>query len=331
MTSKILRFLLSISLVVGFSSGAFAQASRTWVSGVGDDANPCSRTAPCKTFAGAISKTATNGEINSIDPGGFGSVTITKSITIKCEGILCGVLAAGTFGININDSGSGTPNTAIVTLSGLDIEGFNSGTNGIQFISGAKLHVHKTQIRGFRQSGGGGNGMSVTPSTTAGGAKKITIADSYITDCGSTFSNAGILIKPTGGANVNMSVNNTQMESNTNGIFMDGSGGGGASNLAVRHSVLSAGTVNGIAVSSSGPAFVATVDSSLLTLNVGVGAAVAGAQGTLRLGSNTIVSNVTGVMNSGGTLQSFKNNQIAGNGTDGTPIAPVSSGGLITN
>src|SRR5438067_2747109 len=98
------------------SSMAFAQATRTWVSGVGDDANPCSRTAPCKTFAGAISKTAVGGEINAIDPGGFGSVTTTKSITIKCEGVLCGILASGTFGVNVNDSGSATPGTAIVTL-----------------------------------------------------------------------------------------------------------------------------------------------------------------------------------------------------------------------
>ena len=80
---------------------AQAQASRTWVSGVGDDANPCSRTAPCKTFAGAISKTALNGEINCLDPGGFGAVTITKSITIDCHEIFASILNAGTNGINI--------------------------------------------------------------------------------------------------------------------------------------------------------------------------------------------------------------------------------------
>src|SRR6476661_8466912 len=84
------------------TSPASAQASRTWVSGVGDDANPCSRTAPCKTFAGAISKTAVNGEINCIDPGGFGAVTITKSITIACEDVEAGVLNAGTNGIIVN-------------------------------------------------------------------------------------------------------------------------------------------------------------------------------------------------------------------------------------
>jgi hypothetical protein len=323
-TSKLIRFFSTAVLVIGFSTAAMAQASRTWVSGVGDDANPCSRTAPCKTFAGAISKTATNGEINSIDPGGFGSVTVTKSITIKCEGVLCGILAAGTFGVNVN-----APAGSIVTLSGLDIEGFGTGTNGIQSLgSGVTLHVHKTQIRGFRQSGGGGNGISITPSSGLG---KITIADSYITDNGSTSSNAGILLRPTGGSSVNVTVNNTQMEANTNGIFMDGSGGAGASNLAVKNSVLTAASFNGIAVSSTGGAFVATVDHSHMTTNAGVGAAVAGAQATLRLGSNTISSNVTGVSNSGGTLQSFKNNQIAGNASDGTPIAPVSSGGLITN
>src|ERR1043165_4318800 len=91
----------SFGLMVHVSS-AQAQATRTWVSGVGDDANPCSRTAPCKTFAGAISKTAPSGEINCLDPGGFGGVTITKSITISSEGFEAGVLVSGTNAIIIN-------------------------------------------------------------------------------------------------------------------------------------------------------------------------------------------------------------------------------------
>src|SRR6476659_475042 len=100
--SKIARFLSTAALVVGFSTLAHAQATRTWVSGVGDDANPCSRTAPCKTFAGAISKTAACGEISVLDPGGFGAVTITKSITINGDGTLAGILHAGTNGIIVN-------------------------------------------------------------------------------------------------------------------------------------------------------------------------------------------------------------------------------------
>src|SRR5438309_6023399 len=99
---------------------AHAQATRTWVSGVGDDANPCSRTAPCKTFAGAISKTAASGEINCLDPGGFGAVTITKALSIRCVGVEAGVLVSGTNGIVVQ---AGT--TDNVMLEGLDIEGLS--------------------------------------------------------------------------------------------------------------------------------------------------------------------------------------------------------------
>ena len=86
-----------VILVLATCTLVQAQATRTWVSGVGDDVNPCSRTAPCKTFAGAISKTATNGEINCLDPAGYGAVTVTKSITIDCEDTQGSILAAGTF------------------------------------------------------------------------------------------------------------------------------------------------------------------------------------------------------------------------------------------
>src|SRR5262245_65681836 len=86
---------------------AAAQATRTWVSGFGSDADPCSRTAPCQTFAGAISKTAAGGEINCLDPGGFGTVTITKSISIRCVGVTAGVLAAGIVGVVINGTPAG--------------------------------------------------------------------------------------------------------------------------------------------------------------------------------------------------------------------------------
>src|SRR5436853_4692350 len=97
-----LRFLAVVTFALAVTSLAHAQATRTFVSGVGNDADPCSRTAPCKTFAGAISKTFINGEIDCLDPGGFGALTITKSITIDCTGTLGSVLASGTNGFNIN-------------------------------------------------------------------------------------------------------------------------------------------------------------------------------------------------------------------------------------
>src|SRR5205807_8536137 len=100
---RILRFTSNLLvlgiLALGFTSMANAQSTRTWVSGVGDDANPCSRTAPCKTFAGAISKTISGGEIDCLDPGGFGQVTITKSITIDCDSGTGGVLGSAGSGV----------------------------------------------------------------------------------------------------------------------------------------------------------------------------------------------------------------------------------------
>src|ERR1700751_174918 len=126
-SSKILRFLSTAALVAGFSTAAYSQATRTWVSGGGDDANPCSRTAPCKTFAGAISKTAPAGEINVLDPGGFGAVTITKAITISSEGFEAGVLVSGTNAIIVSAGA-----TDAVILKGLDIEGLGTGLDGIK-------------------------------------------------------------------------------------------------------------------------------------------------------------------------------------------------------
>src|SRR5437764_14094234 len=127
-----------------------AQATRTWVSGVGDDANPCSRTAPCKTFAGAISKTAPGGEIDALDPGGFGAVTITKAITIDGGGgQVASVLVSGTNGIVVQANAS----TDVVILRNLRINGIGSGLNGIRFLSGKDLNVENCYIFGFTQNG----------------------------------------------------------------------------------------------------------------------------------------------------------------------------------
>src|SRR2546429_9920180 len=111
--STTLKVLTCAVFILALSSLAQAQATRTWVSGVGDDANPCSRTAPCKTFAGAISKTADGGEIDCVDPGGFGTVTITKSITIDGGGTFCSILAAGNHRVNVNEPNNGAPNTKV--------------------------------------------------------------------------------------------------------------------------------------------------------------------------------------------------------------------------
>jgi hypothetical protein len=155
-----------IAMTFALSSVSLAQATRTWVSGVGDDVNPCSRTAPCKTFAGAISKTAINGEIDALDPGGFGSVVITKSITIDGAGTLAGIMASGMpGGISINiTGGTGAAGAAktdaakvdeakTVRLRGLSINGAGSGVNGIRVIAANKVSIEDTVIDGFTANG----------------------------------------------------------------------------------------------------------------------------------------------------------------------------------
>ncbi len=169
---KTLRFSLHLLvvalLVLALSSIASAQATRTWVSGVGDDANPCSRTAPCKTFAGAISKTAVNGEIDCLDPGGFGAVTITKSITINCDVGTGGILPGVTNAININAAGS------TVTLRALDLQGVGQGINGVNVIAASVVHLVDMNIYSFT-----GSGVNVNVSATV----FVTLEDVRIHEC----------------------------------------------------------------------------------------------------------------------------------------------------
>src|SRR6267142_2728531 len=139
-------------LIALIASAAQAQATRTWVSGVGDDVNPCSRTAPCKTFAGAISKTAVGGEINTLDSGGFGTLSISKSITIDGTGGLAGVLAASTTGFTINITAP-TDTAKTVRLRGLSINGAGTGINGINVVAAAFVSVEDCVIDGFTANG----------------------------------------------------------------------------------------------------------------------------------------------------------------------------------
>src|ERR1044071_675915 len=204
-TSNPVRFILIAVLLVGFSAAAFGQATRTWVSGVGDDANPCSRTAPCKTFAGAISKTATGGEINVLDPGGFGGVTITKSITISSEGFEAGVLVSGTNAIIIN-----ALTTSNVVLRGLDIDGLGTGLVGIKVLGGlGSLHVEKCTINNFK----GANGSGIEIATSSAGTTEVHIEDTIVRTNGQG-TGGGIFINPTGSAVVKASLDRVQMLNN---------------------------------------------------------------------------------------------------------------------
>jgi hypothetical protein len=179
------------------SAPAQAQATRTWVSGVGDDANPCSRTAPCKTFAGAISKTAAAGEINVLDPGGFGALTITKAITVRSDHIEAGVLVAGTNGIVVNAA-----STDHVILEGLDFDGLNTGLNGVNIIGGGKVTIRNCAIRNFTQ-----NGVNLVG---------IANARAYIIDSVIVNNAGGFNMQGASGVTNTAFIQNTFLDSNTN-------------------------------------------------------------------------------------------------------------------
>src|SRR5688572_27029222 len=224
--------LLSTAVCAMLVAGpAAAQATRTWVSGVGDDANPCSRTAPCKTFAGAISKTATAGEISVLDPGGFGAVTITKSISINGEwGGEAGIVASLTTGVIVN-----APADAVVNLRGLMIEGVGNGTNGVRYLAGGFLHIQNSVIRGFRgASVGNHHGILVNP--TAGNLV-LDVTDTLVEDNGTVGTGgSGIFIKPTGAATVRASLTRVQASNNQAGLSVDGDLGTGSIDVIVRNS-----------------------------------------------------------------------------------------------
>ncbi len=196
------RLSICGALLTTLTAVGTCQATRTWVSGVGDDANPCSRTAPCKTFAGAISKTAAAGEINCLDPAGFGPLTITKSITVDCTNTIGGLIASGINGIIVNDGGAGS---AVVILRNLDINGLRTGLTGVNVISGRSVRLENVKIYGFTQGCLGAN-------TTA--FSQISADDSSFSDCGTN----GISINTSGSNNIYGLFTRVRISGSANGI-----------------------------------------------------------------------------------------------------------------
>lgn len=208
-----------------------AQATRTWVSGVGDDANPCSRTAACKTFAGAISKTAAGGEISVLDPGGFGALTITKSITLYNDGAIGSILASGTNGLTINAAA-----TDRIVIDGLEIDGAGTGLNGIRIINAGSVIVKDTVVRNFR--GGTGFGIDIQSASPI----EVYLQNVTIMNClgGVNVSSAGVLNRVTiDGSHI---VQNASFSLTSNG----------ASARAVINGSVFRGAVNDLVSSASG-------------------------------------------------------------------------------
>ncbi|BCU77887.1 right-handed parallel beta-helix repeat-containing protein [Luteolibacter sp. LG18] len=225
---KLIPILGSAFLLLAHT--ASAQATRTWVSGVGDDANPCSRTAPGKTFAGAISKTAAKGTINVLDPGGFGAVTITKSITIDGGGVEGNILAAGVNGIIIN---AGVDD--VVILRNLQLSGAGTGLAGIKIICAGAVYVENCRIERFA--------TGIQEVSTASGGTQVFINKCIIQEC----TTAGVSFAPTGTVNTESTIESTRIQGCAVGLSV-----GSRSTSTINDCTISQNTADGLQRLGSG-------------------------------------------------------------------------------
>ena len=294
-------------MVLGFglffcamTSAAQAQATRTWVSGLGDDANPCSRTAPCKTFPGAYSKTAVGGEIDVIDPGGFGTITIGHSITIDGGGgIMASILGSSTYAVTINGGAADDVILRNLTLEGVSDYSF-PGTSGVIFNSGRSLSIEHCVIENWSQYG---VFMNTTTST------RMNIANSEINHVGLV----GIYASSSGSNNA-VNVYNTS-------VVGAGTGVQAHNNSSIQFSYGMIGNSSGDGVFTDGTSNSnVTVENSTVTANNN---GVHATNGTIRIGHNSISFNNTGMLSvAPGKVLSWMDNRVSGNTSNGVPDPP---------
>ncbi len=306
--ASFIKFCIA-AIFFALASPAFAQATRTWVSGVGDDVNPCSRTAPCKTFAGAISKTAAGGEINALDSGGFGAITVTKSITIDGAGAHASILALNVNGVTINGPG------IVVTLRNLSINGANgTAGNGIRIVQAAAVNIDNVNVTNFAGSGTSGRGVAIETATSD---VRVNIANSSIAN----MENHGIHSAPTAGS-VHLAVDNVRIAR------------GGAAGINLRE--LTAASIyrsaitnhrNQAAVRLELSTASATVGNSLLANNAaGVTNTAAGGTPSVFLYGNVITRNTVAALQVGsGSITSLGNNIIRGNAGNEAPTTTITT------
>jgi hypothetical protein len=293
----------NVAVVIVFASSmVLAQATRTWVSGVGDDTKPCSRTAPCKTFAGAISKTAAGGEIDALDPAGYGAVTVTKSITLDGGGgQVASILVSGTNGVSVQAGAND-----VVTIRNLSFNGIGSGLSGIRFVSGKALHIEHCSITGFAN-----HGIDIEP-TSAGGL--IFVEDTVSQDNAGSGIFALSAVTP-----VQVTIDNSRFDNNAVGVSAQD-----FSWFAIRNSEAGGNSQVGFqAKANAGTAVVSIANSAAGNNATGIQAGGGAAPSSIRLTGVSVFLNITGLTTgTNGVISSFGNNYNSGSGGPNTSIAP---------
>ena len=305
------RWVVALFLFVAFlfsSREVLAQSKRTWVSGVGDDVNTCTRTAPCRTFAGALARTVAGGEIDVLDGGGFGAVTINKSVTIDGTGTSAGIQNAGANGIVVNDTSSGSPNTIAVALRGLAISGGGSGLAGVKIQGAGKVSIDNCTISG------NATGIDVSVGASLGLLVRNTVVRNNTGDGISLSSSAfsvnavitGSSLVGNGGsglralANSRVMVTRSDLSMNAvNGAFAEVPPAALSSRVLLKSSTIGMNGANGIRAGNAGNAGLSIVSVSDCDLLSNLGNAV--------------------LVSTGGSVFTGNDNRITGNGTDGCP------------
>jgi len=321
MRKQYLSFALAAVAISALAAApAHAQATRTWVSALGDNDNPCSRTAPCQTFAGALAKTLPGGEISVLDAGGFGAVTIDQAVSIVADGVEGGILASSGNGIVVAAGASD-----VVSIRGLQIEGAGTGFNGIKFTSGAALHVENCVIRGFQSfTAGNGNGIAFFPT----GNSKLLVTDTIVEKNGNAGTGGGILVQPTGSGSAKVALSGVTLNGNSFGFRADG-----------RQSTNMAGIQGGIydttASGNAGNAFSAITVPGFQGVSLMLSHTSAFANNTQAVFANGALAQVfisdfiatangTGLLvANGANILSHGNNSVSGNVSDGMPTVTI--------
>ena len=304
-------------VLLSFATPVHAQLTRTWVSGVGSDVNLCSRTAPCRTFAGALPKTALGGEINCLDPGAYGFVTITKSITIDCHEVFAGILNNGSNGININFNSFAAADTRkTVRLRNLNLNGANAGLVGIRITGGSVITAGVVIIEdSLIEGNAAGAAAGISDERTAGG-------ELYVMN--TTIRNnltVGITVLPGGpaapvaGQVIATTIDNVRVLNSGIGIGIGNNGAAMISRATV------SGNTTGISAVGTLAQAQAMVTNSVISGNSTNGILNSGGSVSIRLSNNDIAFNGTAIS---GATQSFTNNRLVGNGAAGT--APTAIG-----
>jgi hypothetical protein len=292
--------LFAATLALWLSAAPVQAQMRVFVAAQGSDSNPCTFALPCRTFQHAHDTVAAGGEIDVLDPAGYGMLTISKAISIQGHGF-SGISVASGNAITIN-AGS----TDIVDLNGLIIQGGGAGTRGIYFTSGQWLTVENCIIRTMQ-----GNGLSFLSSATT--LQRLSVSNSYFMN----NTSRDILIEADSSGAIRAVIDRSGFYGNgLAGVDVIGSFGTGSIDVAVTDSIAGNGTIGFLAESSAGHSPTRLVLTRATASGNSIGVEVTGT-GTLRLVQSTVTGNLQGYSILGsGIIFSYGDNAIDDNGSN---------------